>query len=272
MVLYQASFGRSIDPCSWETTSNSKSYSFNLLTSVGHSHGVRSEDGFYKVEEKEGDGSVTTFWFQPCEHMRFSYDAPMCDSCESCGGPLHCGETCSALQAVSTGGYPVCTTLGSASNHSYSLINPEKPELGVILKMVAASTRKTCSLSVSVYCSMKEEELPSVVTKVTLAGCDYTTSIRHPAGCPVVTSVKGGGVGWFGTLLIVLLCGLIVYFAVGIAYRMTVLGVSGLEAFPNLDFWKSLPHKIQLGFEAAISYVMGWYRRFTEPTYMRVNE
>jgi hypothetical protein len=31
--------------CSWETTLNSKKYNFNLLTSSGHPHGARSEDG-----------------------------------------------------------------------------------------------------------------------------------------------------------------------------------------------------------------------------------
>ncbi|OAE27936.1 hypothetical protein AXG93_3309s1330 [Marchantia polymorpha subsp. ruderalis] len=227
--------------------------------------------------------------------MKFNYDAPMCDNCESCGGPLHCGETCSALLSTSTGGtaflysllaqrkkmakvhvliftvqrFPTCTTLGFASNQSYSLINPDKPEVGVTVRMIAVSTKKSCSLSIAVYCSLKNEELPSVITKDAPGKCDYTTSIHHSAGCPIVTSVKGGGMGWFGTLLIVLLCGLIVYFAVGIAYRMTVLGVSGLEAFPHLDFWKALPHNIQLGFEAVQSFVTTCYRRFTEPTYTR---
>ncbi|BBN11160.1 hypothetical protein MPTK1_5g09570 [Marchantia polymorpha subsp. ruderalis] len=268
-VLLLVSFSDCADICSWETSSNSKSYSFNLITSVGHNHGLRSEDGFYKISEKEADGSVTIFWFQPCEHMKFNYDAPMCDNCESCGGPLHCGETCSALLSTSTGGFPTCTTLGFASNQSYSLINPDKPEVGVTVRMIAVSTKKSCSLSIAVYCSLKNEELPSVITKDAPGKCDYTTSIHHSAGCPIVTSVKGGGMGWFGTLLIVLLCGLIVYFAVGIAYRMTVLGVSGLEAFPHLDFWKALPHNIQLGFEAVQSFVTTCYRRFTEPTYTR---
>lgn len=268
-LLSQAGIGYAADYCTWETSTSSKKYNFNLLTSNGHPHGARSEDGFYTVVDKSG-GTERTYYFQLCEHMRFNYDAPQCDQCELCGGPLHCGETCSALQSTSDGGYAHCTTLGASSNYSYSLLDAAKPETGLIIKMGATGLGKICSFSISIYCDSKSQELPKDVTKGD-GSCDYETSFSHSAGCPIVTNLSRGGMGWFTTFVIVLLCLFVLYLAIGIGYRVSVLGVSGLEAIPNLEFWKTLPYTIKLYLEAAYSYMVGCYRQFTEPTYSRVN-
>ncbi|CAM6095195.1 unnamed protein product [Calypogeia fissa] len=268
-ILCQAGISYAADYCSWETSTNSKRYSFNLLTSIGHAHGARSEDGFYTIVDNSG-GTEKTYWFQLCDHMEFNYNAPQCDQCESCGGPSHCGETCSALQSTADGGYAHCTTLGAASNHSYSLIDSVKPETGVVVRMTATTLGKSCSFSVSIYCTTKSEELPKTVSKNGGGNCDYETSFYHSAGCPIVTNLSRGGMGWFATIVIMLLCLFVLYLAVGIGYRVSVLGVSGLEAIPNLDFWKTLPYTIKHYLEATYSFFVGCYRQFTEPTYTRV--
>jgi len=265
------------DACVWAITTNGKKYSFNLASPIkDHPHGILSEDGFYKVTVKTGAAAElqeTTYWFQLCEHMKFNFNPPLCQSCEECGGPDHCGETCSALQASSYPGYSVCTTLGYPGSISYSLIKADKPDYGVRVKMSSCNLnlKPNCSLSILVQCDRSGVKEPDKVTKITTGTCDYEAILMHPAGCPSVTSVSKGGWGWFGSLLFMLILGFVVYMAVGVAYRVSVLRVSGLEAIPNLDTWRTLPSKIQLVVEYLISQCMGIYHRFTEPSYMRAN-
>ncbi|XP_024518079.1 uncharacterized protein LOC112341716 [Selaginella moellendorffii] len=202
--------------------------------------------------------------------MKFNHDPPICQRCETCGGPDHCGETCSALEAVTHSGFPLCRTLGFPSTTTYSLIDKRKPEQGLIVDMVANTSQDACSFSVSVYCKRTgQQELP---TSVSGDGCHYRAVLKHPAGCPVVTRLDGGGLGWFSTLLIVLLCFLVVYMIAATIYRRKALGIVGVEAIPHMDFWRSIPSNIQWGVEYVIGKVTGLYRRVTEPSYMRVNE
>jgi hypothetical protein len=101
--------------------------------------------------------------------------------------------------------------------------------------------------------------------------CAFETVMKHPVGCPVVTTISRGGWGWFGTIIIVLVCGFIVYMAIGIAYRVTVLGVSGFEAIPNLDFWQDLPSKIKKFSEYVYGQGMDLYHWFRQSSYTRIN-
>jgi hypothetical protein len=262
------------DACSWAATTNKKKYSFNLATPIkSFPHGILSEDGFYKVTTKSSEGEAVTYWFQLCEHMKFNFNPPLCENCEACGGAEHCGETCSAIMSSAYPGYSVCTTLGFPGNVNYSLIDQNKPEQGIRVTMTSCSqkSKPDCSFSVLVQCSHSGVQIPTTVTNKTAGGCDYETILRHPAGCPVVTNVSKGGWGWFGTLLFLLVLAFVVYMAVGIGYRVTVLGVSGIEAIPNLDTWRSLPSKIQLFVEYIVAQCMGVYYRFTENSYTRVN-
>ncbi|CAM6030351.1 unnamed protein product [Sphagnum balticum] len=261
--------------CVFETKLDNKMYRFDLAAQIdGFPHGVRSEDGFYKVIIKalsSSEQQSTTYWFQLCEHMKFNHDPPMCHECETCGGPHHCGETCSALQSDSYPGYSVCTTLGYPKSTSYSLIEPQKPEQGVRVKMSTCNGAiANCSLSVLVYCNRNGIEDPTDVKNV--SQCAFETVMKHPVGCPVVTTISRGGWGWFGTIIIVLVCGFIVYMAIGIAYRVTVLGVSGFEAIPNLDFWQDLPSKIKKFSEYVYGQGMDLYHWFRQSSYTRINQ
>ncbi|KAG0574467.1 hypothetical protein KC19_VG264500 [Ceratodon purpureus] len=243
------------DSCEWSAVRNGKKFSFNLATSIkAYPHGILSEDGYYKISTNEGR---THYWFQLCEHMKFNFNRPRCENCEACGGSEHCGETCSALMSSSYPGYSICNTLGYPGSSQYSFINQNKPEQGVRVNLALCNkTREpNCSFSVLVYCSHTGVEVPIAVTNKTVGSCDYETTLRHPAGCPVVTVTSEGGWGWFGSLLFMLVLAFVVYMTVGIAYRVTILGVSGLEALPNLDVWRSLLSKLQV-------FVYGHVHRF----------
>lgn len=87
--------------CGLDIQQQNKLYNFNLASPLkDYPHGVLSEDGFYKFSQNDSEtGTETKFWFQLCEQMVFNHDQPVCFRCQTCGGPLHCGLTCSALMA-----------------------------------------------------------------------------------------------------------------------------------------------------------------------------
>lgn len=59
--------------------------------------------------------------------------------------------------------------------------------------------------------------------------CDYAVVLRHPSGCAKVIYVNGKGWGWFGTLMMIILCLLVGYVLVGTIYRFFFLGIQGIE-------------------------------------------
>lgn len=256
--------------CELELQQQNKLYKFNLASPLrDHPHGVLSEDGFYKIAQNDSEtGTETKFWFQLCEQMVFNHDQPVCFRCQTCGGPSRCGLTCSALMAKRVAGYYICTTLGCAANFKVSLIDMKNPGKGVRMNMSASTTDGDCSLSVSVYCNANGVQAPMSVNKS--GDCNYITTMMHPAGCPAVTSIGGKGLGWLNTLVIVLLCILAAYLLTGIVYRFFVLGIHGKEVIPNLDFWLSVPRRIQNGSEYILIKIVGAYYRVRYGPYTRV--
>eukprot|EP00268_Persea_americana_P050426 TRINITY_DN5482_c0_g1_i38.p1 TRINITY_DN5482_c0_g1~~TRINITY_DN5482_c0_g1_i38.p1 ORF type:complete len:277 (+),score=24.68 TRINITY_DN5482_c0_g1_i38:160-990(+) len=186
---------------------------------------------------------VSGWLHQLCDRMIFNHEPPRCSDCQDCGGPTHCGIKCSALVARKVGGYHVCTTIGQASNSHISLIDEKNPQEGVAVKMSTGGPKNTCSLTVSVSCDSNGVQGPYSLDKV--GNCDYAVALRHPYGCPTVISFHGRGWGWFGTFITILLCLLGGYMLAGTVYRFFFLGIHGIEAVPNLDFWRSLPRQSQ---------------------------
>ncbi|XP_042511445.1 uncharacterized protein LOC122086588 isoform X2 [Macadamia integrifolia] len=203
-------------------------YNFSLISPTQkYPHGVLSEDGHYKL----------------CDGMIFNHDPPHCFDCQDCGGPSHCGMTCSALVANDIKDYPVCTTIGRASSIDVDVIDKKNPMTGVVVKMSSSGSEINCSLSVFVFCDSNGLQGPSTLEK--LGTCDYATRLRHPSACANVISIHGGGWGWLGTLTTIFLCLLGGYLMAGTVYRFFFLGVRGIEVIPNLEFWLSLPQRMQ---------------------------
>ncbi|MFS7937109.1 hypothetical protein Hanom_Chr05g00423711 [Helianthus anomalus] len=240
--------------CEFSIIQENKLYSYSLASaSASFPHGVLSEDGFYKVSS-----NGTVVWFQLCDGMIFNHDPPRCFDCWECGGSSRCGMGCSALMSNNTlGDYPVCTTIGSTQSITTNLIDKENPGKGVAVEMWHQGPEMNCSLSVSVICDSKQVQGPKTLEKV--GNCNFATQITHPAGCANVLATKGNGLGWFGTLLIILLCLFGVYLITGSVYRFFYLGIRGIDIIPNLEFWASLPHRVQSSF-------MSLVRRFRGPS------
>ncbi|KAF5738438.1 hypothetical protein HS088_TW13G01337 [Tripterygium wilfordii] len=240
--------------CDFSFTDGQKLYNYSLASPIPNfPHGVLSEDGFYKVAVND-----TVLWFQLCNGMIFSHDLPSCVDCSDCGGPSHCGMECSALVSNDIGGYPVCTTVGHASSVVIDIIDKQNPDRGVTVTMSSYRLKHNCSLSVSVICDSNGVQGPLSFDK--LGTCGYTTSLRHPAGCATVVSVHGKGWGWFGTLMIIILCLFGAYLLAGMVYRFFALGVRGIDVLPNLEFWARIPWGIQ-GFFASL------VRKFRGPSH-----
>ncbi|XP_057475400.1 uncharacterized protein LOC130763497 [Actinidia eriantha] len=239
--------------CDLSIVDRNKLYNYSLASPIlKFPHGVLSEDGFYKVAVNE-----TVLWFQLCDSMIFNHNPPTCIDCKDCGGPSRCGMACSALMSNKIGGYPVCTTIGRTSNMIIHLIDEKNPHTGVIVKMSNSRPELNCSLAVSVICDSRGVQGPQALEKVGI--CDYATQLRHPSGCAKIVSVHGKGLGWFGTFIIIILCLFGGYLLAGIVYRFFYLGVRGIDVVPNLEFWASLPHRIQ-------SMFMSLVRKFRGPS------
>ncbi|XP_019192176.1 PREDICTED: uncharacterized protein LOC109186582 [Ipomoea nil] len=229
--------------CDYSFQQNNKLYNYNLTSPISNfPHGVLSEDGFYRVA-----ANGTVIWFQLCETMLFNHDPPMCLDCVDCGGGSRCGMGCSALASSIIGGYPVCATLGRPSTTSISLIDNNSPLKGIVVKTYHTALNTNCSLAVSVVCDDAATG-PQTLEKV--GTCDFATELRHPSGCGGVISAKGKGLGWFGTLLIIILCLFGAYLLGGMIYRYFFLHIRGIDIIPNLEFWSSLPHKVQSWFQS----------------------
>ncbi|CAN6469719.1 unnamed protein product [Victoria cruziana] len=225
--------------CELSAVQNNRVYIFRLASPIkSYPHGVLSEDGFYKVAAND-----TWLWFQLCSQMIFSHDRPRCFRCEDCGRPSYCGNTCSALVSINNAGYRVCTSIGQASKSHITVIDQKRPKTGVIINMSSVTEKTNCSLSVSVFC----DQSATVPTSVDhLGGCDYATTMRHPAACAAVISGAGSGLGWFGTFVTVIICLLGAYLLAGTVYRFLFLGIRGVEVIPNLSFWLRLPQQAQV--------------------------
>nr|XP_043617434.1 uncharacterized protein LOC122589238 isoform X3 [Erigeron canadensis]XP_043617435.1 uncharacterized protein LOC122589238 isoform X3 [Erigeron canadensis] len=215
--------------------------------------------------------------------MIFNHDPPRCFDCFGCGESAQCGMGCSALMSNNLfgtllrktlvyefgsssdnrnlficcsnkfEGYPICTTIGLTSTITTDLIDKRNPHTGLLVKMRHDRPELNCSLSVYVICDSKQVQGPTTLETVNL--CNYATQLRHPSACAQIVSSSSNGFGWFGTLLIIILCPFGGYLLAGAAYRFFYLGIHGIDIVPNLEFWANLPHRAQ-------SAIMSLVRRF----------
>ncbi|XP_022146857.1 uncharacterized protein LOC111015954 [Momordica charantia] len=252
MILHQISpFNSVFSLCEFSFLNNGKMYNFNLASPVSNfPHGILSEDGFYRTAAND-----SILWFQLCDGMIFNHDPPMCVDCLDCGGPLHCGMGCSALVASKVDGYDVCTTIGHALSTNISIFDIKNPQRGVIVKMSKIDTKVKCSLSVSVICTTDGIQAPQTLEK--MGPCDYATSFSHPSGCAKIVHVDRSGWGFFGVFITIILCLFGGYLLAGIVYRYFFLKVRGIDVIPNLEFWLSLPHKVQSLFASLVRKFKG---------------
>ncbi|KAG9445077.1 hypothetical protein H6P81_016417 [Aristolochia fimbriata] len=229
-------------------------YNFSLTRPTAkHPHGILNEDGFYKIAVNE-----TVLWFQLCDQMIFNHDQPRCFGCQGCGGETHCGMKCGALVSNNVGGYDVCETIGQASTANVTVLDVMNPDKGINVRMSAIGPENNCSLTVTILCDPNGVQGPYSLDR--LWTCHYAAKMSHPSGCATIISHHGRGWGWFGTLIIIILCIFGVYLLAGTIYRFFFLSIRGIEVIPNLDFWLSIPQRLQGLFESLLRKA----RRYTQ--------
>jgi len=137
---------------------------------------------------------------------------------------------------------------------TWELINPSKPAVGV---RVIYANGDPCGSGnppkktgiINFYCD------PSVgrgVVNGTVAEsptCTYSMNVITSHVCP--GGAGGGGSkglsgGW--VFIIILIVCVFVYIVAGCVYQRKKKGASGVESFPNIEFWRGLPGLVKEGF------------------------
>eukprot|EP00898_Chlorokybus_atmophyticus_P007032 jgi/Chlat1/732/Chrsp104S01212 len=261
------------DDCYFEKRAlDGKFYAYDLTRPLDDLPlGVVSTAGYYRIDNSTQQGeplSDLTVWFQLCRSMKFvsSAAAPYCGSqCpQSCGGDLHCGETCGALVLRKIEGYPFCFTLGQFEASSLSFIDDRRPALGVAVN-ISQGDNSGCpagvrrSLTVNLLCKGQvEPEVSGIVSE--LSPCIYVTDMVHPVACPLHMGSEENRFG-ASTVIVLLIAVVILYLLGGIAYNNITQGSTGLEAVPNIDFWRITGQVLKTYSGMAWEKVTGWVRR-----------
>lgn len=98
-----------------------------------------------------------------------------------------------------------------------------------------------------VYCS-ESQDLNFIQSKInsnTITKCNLEFSIKSPAGCKVGYGSSAGRKS--SVILFWLIVVLIIYVIGGFAYNNKYKGKNGVEALPNLEFWRQFPGLVSEG-------------------------
>lgn len=69
------------------------------------------------------------------------------------------------------------------------------------------------------------------------------------------SDVLGTGLSWGWFFLICISVALFLYLSIGIFYNFKKLGVTGIEAIPNVDFWRDVPGLTKDGIAFSITTI-----------------
>ena len=165
-----------------------------------------------------------------------------------------------ALEALEVLGQltETCEILGKNEEKDQIInqIDSNKPDLGIKISyhngdictgsensLENGLTRKSTFV---IYCSESQDTsfVQSKINSKDVTKCSLEFSIKSPAGCRVG---YGSGMRKSSIILLWLVVCFIIYAVAGYLYNNKVKGKNGIEAFPNLEFWKELPGLVKEG-------------------------
>lgn len=129
----------------------------------------------------------------------------------------------------------------------------------MLTRWPCARARSSRTLSIAVRCPGVGMPSVPVFNVSSLGNCAYAAVMSHPAACPVtaadlsrrdahlayqrgVGAPPGGSTGeTLGHVAAALLGTSAFYFAVGAAWRFSVLGMRGADVLPHAAFWRDFP-------------------------------
>jgi len=88
------------------------------------------------------------------------------------------------------------------------------------------------------------------VTYTTSASCEGTKPTSPPTSGPSGpggSTPSSGGISGGSVFIILFLVFIVLYIGIGFGYNMKVKGLSGVEAFPNIEFWKEFGRYVTAG-------------------------
>ncbi|XRB11080.1 hypothetical protein RI054_02g08950 [Pseudoscourfieldia marina] len=244
---------KAVGDCKYETTVDGATYSWDL-------NPLKNPDGYYELQLSQGT-TAKKYFYQFCGQLDLGTTDPGCQPCPLSCQKTRCGDDCAVLESSvdSASFFPtvICTTIGEWETQgstevsaSYSLIDPADPKKGIKYTFGGGDEcyPDARSMSVQVVCPEAAGLKPPFNPPTTITEqpqCVYNASYPHPAGCPTGGARKkggsGGGLGFGGTFLIIFFVGGFTYFAGGYLYLTQKVGLAGMDAIPNLQFWRDLP-------------------------------
>jgi len=179
------------------------------------------------------------------------------------GNVLKCVQglaTFCQVQGAGTGAANLgtCTTPPGGTQPAspiWELINPAKPAVGV---RVSYANGDTCGSGVppkktgviNFYCDPSAGRGVVNGTVAESPSCVFTMNIITSHVCPGGAGGGGGSTGLSGgwVFIIILIVCLFLYIVAGCIYQRKKKGASGVESFPNIEFWRGLPGLVKEGF------------------------
>ena len=147
------------------------------------------------------------------------------------------------------GGFGTPKCYGLASSQAVSLA-----EDGESVKFEYTGGDGGASTQITVTCDKKmDKEAAPTWTAESLAPADGTLRVvgKSAAVCFPI-GISGGWV-----FIIILFVSTILYFLAGTVYKAKVKGAAGVEAVPNIDFWRDLPSLVKDGVSFCVGLVRG---------------
>lgn len=188
-----------------------------------------------------------------------------------CGGTV---KVCNRQQApASKWRGTKCNNLGDMQTQEIALIDEHDANKGIRL---AYRDGDICKKQVSGQMEIGSREVtyeiecdrgadPGVLQKIVETSmCDYTIQFKSKHACP--TNGSSGSKGWSFVFLVLLAAGL--YLGIGIGINKYKYGMQGIEAVPNIGFWRQVPGLVKDGVafsaeqsKAGVEYIQQKYLR-----------
>jgi len=251
LILSECSGTFSSSKCQW---SDDKSNDYDLTH-------LKKPD-FWKVKDGNGDSGLFAMDYL------FNFCNTVSQKCKN--------NYVGALEALEVLGQltETCEILGkneAEKDQIFTHIDLNKPDTGIKISYHngdlctgsenPSENGQLRKASFLIYCS-ESQDLNFVQSKINskdVTKCSLEFSIKSPAGCRIG---YGSGAKKSAIILFWIVIVFVIYAVAGYFYNNKVKGKNGIEAFPNLEFWKEMPglvrdgvkfsfEKICVGFEAA---------------------
>lgn len=201
---------------------------------------------FWKVKDGNGDSGLFAMDYL------FNFCNTVSQKCKN--------NYVGALEALEVLGQltETCEVLGKSEEKDQVIthLDSNRPDLGIRISYHngdlctgsenPSENGRLRSASFLVYCAETQDAnfAQSKINSKDVTKCSLEFSIKSPAGCRIG---YGSGMRKSTIILFWVVVVFLIYAVGGSAYNIKVKGKSGVEAFPNLEFWREVPGLVRDG-------------------------